>query len=268
LTFTKIQKDVKEIRHFLESSERSRLFAALNELQKIDSRTAPEHRHTILHSVRATLAEINMRYRELLSDASLIETAIAYEEYVLLTALAQARCSSELGMTDIACKEIKEINIFWQIQAKRIAKYILLGKHPERFLATDFAKDVSISELIQWLDFAHNQNKGLTWIDELRLKIDEKWYSTSWLPMGGSGLNQNNGIGLEKEQKILIPALRKLISRSNILDGYVAQYEFLDRQKIKPSEFEQKLANIPKSSLVDGYIILEPQPSRWLRSLG
>jgi hypothetical protein len=253
-----IQKDVQAIKYFLESSERAKLFAALNALLKIDARTAPEHRHTILHTSRNTLAEINMRYRELLSEAGTIETAMANEEYFSLTALAQARCTAELGMLDIAHKEVAEMNTFWQAQAHRISKEILIGKYPERFLATDFVDVVSVAELIQWLEFVYEEKKGLGWIDELRRKINETWYSQGWFSGGGSGLNQNVGIGLEKEQQMLIPALRKLIARGAVFEGYLAQYELLEVQKMKPSEFEYKLASLPKSSSIDGYLILEP----------
>lgn len=90
-----------------------------------------------------------MRYRELLSEASTIKTAMANEEYFSLTALAQVLCTAELGMLDIAHKEIYETSTFWQTQAHCISKEILIGKHPERFLATDFVDEVSVSELIQ-----------------------------------------------------------------------------------------------------------------------
>jgi hypothetical protein len=253
-----IQNDVKEIKYFLESSERARLFAALNALQKIDSRTAAEHRHTILHASRNTLAEINMRYRELLAETNTIETAMAHEEYFSLTALAQVRCTAELGMLDIAHKEIQEINTFWQAQTHRIAQEILIGKYPERFLATDFVDIVSVVELSQWLDFAYRKNEGLAWIDALRGNINEKWYSQGWFSGGGSGLNQNIGIGLEKEQQMLIPALRKLIARSAVFYSYVAQYALLEEQQMTPFEFEYQLASLPQSSSNNGYLILEP----------
>ncbi|MGK7895270.1 MAG: hypothetical protein AB4372_17020 [Xenococcus sp. (in: cyanobacteria)] len=269
-----IQKDVKAIKYFLESSERAKLCAALNALLKIDANTAIEHRHTILHGSRTTLAEINMRYRELLSEANTIEMAMAYEEYFSLTALAQVRCTAELGMLDIAYKEIKEINLFWQAEAHRISQEILIGEHPERFLATDFADDVSVTELVQWLDFVYQENKGLSWIDDLRLKINELWYPENWFAKttsnlfakdmsnifsdDKSGLNKNIGVGIEKERQILIPALRKIVARSSVFESYLTQYKILKAQKIKPSDFEQKLANLPESSLIDGYLVLEP----------
>ena len=253
-----IQKDIKAIKYFLESKERARLYAALNGLLKIDAKTAIEHRHTILHNSRNTLAEINMRYRELLSEANSIETAMTYEEYFSITSLAQVRCTAELGMFDIAYKEMEEMNLFWQAKARRVANEMLIGKHPERFLATDFADDVSILELVEWMDFVYEKNKGLRWIDELRLGMNEVWYSKNWFKNTYTGLNKDIGIGIKQEKQTLIPAMRKIIARGSVFASYTSQYELLEAQQIKPSDFEQQLASLPESSLVEGYVILEP----------
>jgi hypothetical protein len=254
-----IQKDIKAIQNFLESSERARLFAALNALLKLDKRTAREHRHTILHRSHGTLCEINMRYRELLRDATTLETAITYEEYFAITALAQVRCSAELGMLDIANKEIQEMNQFWQSQAKRLVKDLLLGRHPERFLASDFANDVAITELCQWLDFIAKDPQGLKHIDQLRERMNEYWYSKGWFTDSGSGLNRDTGVGLEQEKKIIIPTLRKLMSRSQVLQGFEAQYQTLEIAQLRPSQWEEWRLNVPQSRSIHGYLILEPE---------
>ncbi|MBD2079877.1 hypothetical protein [Leptolyngbya sp. FACHB-17] len=254
-----IQKDIQDIQHFLASNERARLFAALDALMKLD-KTPAEHRHTILHNSRQSLSEINMRYRELLSNAKTIETAMAYEEYFALTALAQIRCTAELGMFDVAQHEVQEANQFWQTQGRRIAKDILIGEYPERFLASDFVDAVTVAELVSWLDFANEEVKRYGWIDDLRRKVDETWYAKGWIPVihGGSGLNKNVGVGLEKEQTMIIPSLRKLAARSNVFEGYVAQYDMLVTHKLTPTEFEQKVAALPEAAAIEGYFILEP----------
>lgn len=254
-----IQKDIQDIQHFLASSERAKLFAALDALMKLD-KTPAQHRHTILHNSRQSLSEINMRYRELLLNAKTIETAMAYEEYFALTALAQIRCTAELGMLDVAHHEVQEANQIWQTQGRRIAKNILIGEYPERFLASDFVDAVAVTELVGWLDFANEDVKSYGWIDDLRRKLDESWYSKGWIPMihGGSGLNKNVGVGLEKEQTMIIPSLRKLVARSNVFEGYVAQYEMLATHELTPTEFEHKVAALPEASAIEGYFILEP----------
>lgn len=259
-----IQQEVQAIKSFLESSERAKLFAALNALLKIDERTDSAHRHTILHQSRNVLAEIHMRYRELLAESQALKVTIAHEEYFSLTALAQIRCTAELGMLDIARKEAQEVNELWQAQARRIAKDILIGEYPERFLATDFADTVPVTELAQWMDFIQPEQRGVGWVDELRLKMNETWYARGWLPnLGnlGSGLSRNAGLGLDQEKQVVIPTLRKLLARSAVFEGYVAQYKLLEDQQLTPSALEAKLLSLPESSVIKGYIVLEPEPA-------
>lgn len=254
-----IQKDIQDIQHFLASNERAELLAALNSLMKLDKIPA-EHRHPILLNARQTLTKINLRYRDLLSHATTIETSMAYEEYFALTALAQIRCTAELGMLEIAQQEVHEANQFWQTEGQRIAREVLIGEYPERFLASDFVDFVSVAELVEWLDFAHGETKRYEWIDSLRRKIDESWYSKGWIPAmhNGSGLNKNVGLGLVKEQAMVIPSLKKLVARSNVFEGYIAQYDLLVDHNLTPTEFEHTLSALPQDSAVDGYFILEP----------
>lgn len=253
-----VQKDVKAIKSFLESTERAKLYAAISNLLKIEGNFESEHRNAILLQSRQSIGEINMRYRELLWESKTLEIAIANEEYFALTGLAHARCTAELGMFDIATQEIEELNLFWQTQAHRIAKQLLIGDYPERLLATDFAETISVTEIAQWLDFAYEEKKGYVWIDELRIKFNETWYSKGWIADVGLGCKRGVGGGMEKEQKMIIPALRKLITRSEVIEGYVSQYAMQEAQKIRPSEFELKLRELSESSSTEGYFILEP----------
>lgn len=256
---TEIQKDVQAIREFLERSERARLFTALEDVLKVNTTTNQKHKDRMLHTARTTFAEINHKYGELLMTSNSINAAMANEEYFSLTALAQVRCSAELGMFEVARQEMEAKNTFWRKQARRIANDLLLGDYPERFLASDFAQDVPISALVSWLDFSHDENKGYEWIDELRQNINEPWYTPKRIwKKSGKGLNQNIGIGLQKEQEITIPTLQKLIARHNIFEGYCAQYEIFEKQKLRPSEFQENLSQIPKQAAIEGYYLLQP----------
>ncbi len=87
--------------------------------------------------------------------------------------------------------------------------------------------------------------------------MNEVWYRNLF-KNDYTGLNKKIGVGLEKEQQMVIPALRKIMARSAIFESYTSQYKLLEAQQIKPSDFEQKLASLPESSLIEGYAILEP----------
>lgn len=279
-----IQQDVQAIRYFLESKERAQLYAALKELLNLNNISTSNYRDQVLHNSKQTFSVINMRYRELLAEADTIEQAIANEEYFSLTALAEARCMAELGEIRLARQEIEETYAFWKQQAQRIAKSLLLGEYPERFLASDFARIVPVSMLVEWLDFAHGKDNGYIWIDEMRNSLNERWYTgytaqEEYIPLfselskvsniffgdtseenkDATGLNRNIGVGMQKEQEVIIPTLRKLVARNQVFDGYLSQYQALETYNMKPSEFEQKKAELPASSAVNGYFILEPE---------
>ena len=55
-----------------------------------------------------------------------------------------------------------------------------------------FVNDVSATELVQWLDFAYAQNKGLGWIDEFRTTMSKKWYASGASAKVNSQQNKNN----------------------------------------------------------------------------
>jgi len=63
-------------------------------------------------------------------------------------------------------------------------------------------------------------------------------------------------IDVEKEK--VIPSFQKLVTRNNVLEGYVAQYELLKAHQVTPSEFEKEVALLAPEAAVDGYIILQP----------
>lgn len=251
-----IQKDVQEIRQFLERSERAALFTAIDDLQKIEQVFNESQQSHILLSSKEKLKQIHFKYRECLAEAKTIGTAVVNEEYFCLTALAHARCSAELGMLNLACHDLQETYGIWKNHAQRIAKQLLIGDYPERFLASDFVREVPVTTLVQWLDFAYGEKKGFLWIDELRGRINEPWYKKTFT-MDGKGLNRAIGIGIEKEKEIIIPTLHKLIARDNVLQGYLAQYQLFETHQMKPSSFELKRLALPETS--NGYVILAPE---------
>jgi hypothetical protein len=253
-TLSDIQKDVKAIRTLLELEERAKLGAALRDLLHIADITNPDQRHTILFNTKNVLAPISLKYQELLASADTIETAMAYEEYFCLTSLAHARCLAELGIVGVARRELQETVRFWKEQAQRIVKDLLIGKHPERFLFSDFVQDAPIAVLSEWLDFAYGEERGYAWIDELRQKTNP-WYAKSWINASPINFTPNE---MNNERERVIPSARRLVARNNVLEGYTAQYELLAAHNLTPSLFEDKMAALAHDSAVDGYVILQP----------
>lgn len=267
-----IQQEVKAIRSLLEIEERAKLSAALRDLLSISEIKNSNHRHTILFNAKNVFGPVNLKYKELLLSADTIETAMAYEEYFCLTSLTHARCLAELEMLDMASRDILETQIFWKEQSRRIANDLLLSENPERLLFSDFAKDVPVSTLAEWLDFSYGEEKGYGWIDELRGKT-RPWYAEDGYVEVGKGAakvtsslfnvaSRYTGKVIEKDidrqQTKVLPSFQKLVARNNVLEGYVEQYRLLEVSGTTPMEFEAKIGSIAESEAVDGYLILEP----------
>jgi len=267
-----IQNDVKAIGRLFELEERSRLAAALRDLLNIDKIKNIEHRDAILLNSKNVLAPISLKYKELLAGADDIQLAMAYEEYFCLSYLAHVRCLGELGMFEMARLDLEETNTYWKQQARRIGNDLLLSKAPERFLYNDFYQDMPVSALIEGLDFFYDEARGNGWIDELRSK-NSPWYSdenfkgisagatkmTSSFRSLVKNLTNYDEIKVIEEQKTLvIPYFRKLVARNNVLDGFVTQYEMLEKYNLRPSDFENQIALLDLSSVNNGFFILKP----------
>ncbi len=196
----------------------------------------------------------------------------AHEEYFSLTALAHSRCIAELGMLSMARSDLQETKTFWQDQARRITKDLLLGESPQRFLSSDFAQDVPASTLIGWCDFAYGEEKGYDWIDDLRAKTTP-WYPAEkerrLTPEPGNILSSLGkmvpwpadtapALNLSTEKEKIIPSIQKLVARNNVIEGYGAQYQLLEEHKITPSNFEKQITQIASDETVEDFIILEP----------
>lgn len=267
-----IQQEVRELRTLMDLNERATLGAALRDLLNVVTIKNPDHRHDMLFNSKNILAPINLKYKELLAGADIFETAIAYEEYFCITSLAHARCLAELGMLEMANRDLDETSEFWKKQVQRITNKFLLGDSPERFLFSDFAQDVPVSVLVEWLDFAYQEEKGYGWIDELRGQT-RSWYAQDDNAGVAERLSnvrnkmlsrKNRAVKLteiDQDREKVIPSFQKLVARSNVFEGYKAQYELLEKNNVTPSEFEREVALLAQTAAVDGFFILQPAES-------
>ena len=268
-----IQQEVRALRTLMELEERAKLRAALRDLLNVVTIKNLDHRHEMLFNSKNILAPISLKYKELFASTDILETAMAYEEYFCITSLAHARCLAELGMLEMANRDLYEASEFWETQSRRIVNNFLLGDSPERFLFSDFAQDVPVSVLVEWLDFAYQEEKGYGWIDELRGQTrpwyaqDEKAGIAKGFSSVGKILNRRNRavklteLDLDQDREMVIPSFQKLVARSNVFEGYKAQYELLEKNNMTPSKFESEVALLAQNATVDGFLILQPAES-------
>jgi len=263
----RIEKEVKGIKELLAIEERARLRAALEDLTNAMKSHKPDDRRALLFHAKDILAPIRLKYQELLTKPSSFEVLLGYEEYFVLASLAHSRCLAELGMLDAAYRSMESDVTWWKGKTRKIASY-LLEDNPQQFLFSDFVKDVPVTSLITWLNFAYDEEKGYERVDELRAKT-KGWYTgldkkdieqkaKRTLSSFGQTILRKRDEKLEWQLKKVVPTFQKFVARNNVLDGYVAQYKYLEERNILPSTFEKEISNISPEFKVDEYLILEP----------
>jgi tetratricopeptide (TPR) repeat protein len=222
-----LAKDVKAIQALLASQERAALNNALQTLSTLPSARDDKVRIPLLVNARQTIGTIYQRYREQLEAVTAVEEVLAIEEYFSVTALSHALCTAELGMQAAAAAELEKAYELWLAQTRRISKATMLA-NPERFLGGAY-QEVKTEELVDWLDFAHETEHGIAWIDTLR---DQS--ASFRLPRFGSGASDKLGIDL----------IRKFSARNRVFQGYTAQYQYFSEHDMLPSQHQQFIARL------------------------
>lgn len=254
-----VAKTVAEIKDLLELNEQAKLEATLDLL------AAGVRNEELIRAALNVFAPLVKKYGWLLSEADTRERALACEEHLVLVLLANTWCLAELGELVPARRLLRENLALWADQARRIAGGHLLGWNPERFLFSEFVEHAPMHEIVEWMNFADGKERSLQeGMDELRRKISLNPHEKKKPLFGKSDDNVQRDIYADRYETI--PALRKLVARDRVLQGYAAQYALLEEHRMKPSELGEQLARIEADSKIDGYVILEP--TRAARSIG
>lgn len=259
--FDELKVSVAAVLTLLHMEQRAELRIALDHLNRINLISDPDVRRELLVVSSAALGKIGLIYEQRLAEAANATEAMISEEYYCIAMLAQARCYAELRELAMARRIIETTYERWRQLARHIITRFLFGANPEKFLASEFAADVSIIELAQWLDFTNNTAKGLAWIDELRAKSDA-WYYCKELDVQPSSRRMTRQVEqaelVQIHKTIRIPALQKLVSRDSVFETYVAQYALMEQHQLTAIEFERLLGSVSSEDQIDGFLILEP----------
>lgn len=231
-----LEKQIKEIRHLIQSQQKAQLHAAIDCLRQAELTSNKKLRHELLMQSKSNFTTLTHYYRELWSNSSEIHEVDGVDEYFTLAFTGAALATSELGMAEIAFDELDRHFKDWKVIARKHCEVQMIRNDPERFLAPAFVKELPARELVETLDFVHDGQRGIEWIDDLRsrssFRMPRPSLPGSWQPFG------------QDDEKPAIEFARRLLARSNVLATNVAQFAFLKDRKISASRFadEVKLA--------------------------
>ena len=92
------------------------------------------------------------------------------------------------------------------------------------------------------MEFAHADDKGIGWIDDLRTKPGrDPWWNKA----------------LSREELLEVELFRRLTARNRIYQGCCAQYQYFKEEKIRPLAYQDQIEKLDKSQMVeDTYLLI------------
>jgi hypothetical protein len=224
-----LAKQAKEIKQILQSQQRSRLLAAVDNYRLSSKAEDAETRRQLLLQAQSLFGELAHHYKSQLKEHSALVEIEASEGYFVAACLGNAICTSDLGMGDAAGERLRHHYSDWTGLARQHCGKLLQLNDPVRLLDARYVEDLPAAMLVSLLDFAHRTNRGIGWIDDLRRAL-------------GKGTMLASAVrGIDKP---VIEFAKGLRARDDVMQSYVAHFSFLADKKISATEFSAAIENM------------------------
>lgn len=234
-----LEKHIKEVKLILQSQQRAQLHTAIDCLRQAELTTNQSLRHDLLMQSKSDFTTLSHSYREQWINASEMNETEGVDEYFTLAFMGSALATSELGMGDVACIEMKRHYDDWQTHARRHCDTHLVGNVPQRLMDASMVAEMPTRELVDTLDFISNTRKGIEWIDELR-KLPISWGPTVQKSL--PGVFQR--FVAPANEKPAIEFSRRIRARHNVLNANIAHFDFLAEKKISAGYFSSQAQQV------------------------
>lgn len=239
-------KDVKHIRLSQEGLHRSELQTAMDNARHAEHSTDEPVRRGLLIDSKREFNKLTHHYKQEWARCQTVPEIQTVNELYTLAILGYAMVCSDLGIRDAAALDLRNNCQEWTALARGHAKSIMLGEHPERFIGGDYVDQLPAKTLVDLLDFAHDERRGIEWFDELRL--DASKHSTLFGNLASSAPDSLRKRLIKGDPEGSIDLAKGLFARANVLDANVAHFEFLRDKQISASNFQQQLEHARQES--------------------
>ena len=233
---SQIERDTKEIIDILITKIASEFQGALDDY-RVASTIHEEHlRQSILLRAQREFGNHAHFFKARMERSSKFIDVVAAEGYFVLAALGHTMCSSDLGMWDESHQALSSHHSDWHDFAKRKTHSLLSLDSPTRLLHRQYVDELPTDTLVKILDFAHDQPRGIEWVDELRRELSDR---TMIMAVGR----------VDRENIEFVKVLR---ARHETLTGYLGHFEYLAKQRIPVSNFATTISGYLESTQVQG----------------
>lgn len=230
-----IERDTKDIKIWLGSLERSKLRAAIDNVRHAETSGDEALRRDLLIKSKDTFGMLVHHYREQWATAHTTTEIRTIDDLYSLAIAGQAITCSSLGLFSDAADDLAESCREWHQQARLHTKTMLFDERSDRLLGAEYVDKLPARTLIQLLDFAHDTERGIDWIDELRLDAAKNAHILDALT---TRMERLSGKGNVVEA---VDAARALCTRADVIAASVVHFNFLRDKKISAGAFQKQI---------------------------
>ena len=159
-------------------------------------------------------------------DSDKLVDKSAAEQHFVLSSIGHAMCLSDLGFWDEARSSLANHHAAWQSLARQQTTDLLELKEPAKLLHRQYVDALPTETLIAVLDFAENEKRGLSRIDEIRRELADK-------PLV---------LAIGRIEEPAIDVAKSLAARDKVLKRYVDHFDFLARSEIGVTDFSNAVS--------------------------
>ena len=244
--FDQIEKLLGDVKELIEARNLAELKAAMGHMKNAEEIACVSHDNSmsLLLEAQKSFSTLAHLYGDLWAKATDPKQVNALESFYTLAFTGASIANSELGMHGVAARQFSEHLDQWKRTARLQVRERVLRKD---LLKSVSAEVVTTSEFVKLLDFAHDTQRGIDWLDDLRSKETK-----SWIPQ----LSKTISNPWEKSDLGMIDTAKCWQQRSSVLESHEAHLFFLADKKHSVSHFSRGLLKAANDNCLDAICAL------------
>ena len=227
--------ETKDIKNILLSDFHARLRGAIDDYKLLTTVSKPDLRQQILLRSQRSFGDLAHFFKARMQNSSKLVEVVAAEGYFVLAALGHTTCTSDLGMWDESHSALATHHTDWQLIARQQAGSLLGLEDPTRLLHRQYVDELPTDTLIQIMDFVHDRERGVEWLDDLRRDLSDRT-----MILAGRRVDARS-----------VEYVKSLPARNDVLNGYSAHFGYLADQKLSATEFATTISGYLEQSQVE-----------------
>ena len=244
--FDQLEKLLGDVKDLIEARNLADLKAAMGYMKNAEEIDGVSHdnRRSLLLEAQKNFSTLAHLYGDLWAKAADPKQVRALESFYALAFTGASIANSELGMNEVAARQFSEHLEQWKRTARLQVKERVVGKDLLKSVSADV---VTTSEFVKLLDFAHDSQRGIDWLDDLRPKETK-----SWIPQFSKAISNP----WEKSDLGMIDTAKRWQQRSAVLESHEAHLFFLAEKKHSVGQFSRGLLKAANDNDLDAICAL------------